>query len=228
MHFSNRLFIFMDWMVSRSSYCVWRDTVCLFLAQLKINIPQSFSEVGLLFFVMGKTKVKKSEEIEALADAFSDAKGVVFANFSGLTVKDATAFRRICKAAGVRYYVAKKTLLKLALEQAGGEGYDPRNLPGGIAALFGPDEVAAAKLVKDFAIEHPAVTFAGGMMFAAANWVAMSKAEVTALASVPSRQELLSQLVGVMIAPVRDTVGVLHGTLRGFVNVMDAVAKSKA
>ena len=179
---------------------------------------------------MGKTRAEKVVAIEKIEQALAGAKGVAFVNFAGLTVKEVTELRRQCRAAGVAYFVAKKTLLKLAFERAGTTGsMNPRELPGGIAAVFGTsDEISAAKLVNGFAKDHPAVQFVGGLLPEGTAWKFLSAAEVTLLAKLPGRQELLAQFVGTVANPLRGFVGVLAGTMRSFVQVLEAVRQAKA
>lgn len=178
---------------------------------------------------MPKTRVQKSAEVKELTEALQGAKGVVFANFAGLKVKDVTELRRRCRAAGVGYFVAKKTLLKVAMEQANASAVNPREIEGGIAMVFGrEDELAAAKAVKDFAADHPALKFVGGLMPEASGWRFLNTTEIIALSKLSGRQELLGSLVGTIANPLRGMVGVLAGNLRGLVQVLNAIsAKEK-
>src|SRR3989344_1571040 len=91
---------------------------------------------------MAISKDKKRAIVAKLADAFKEASSVVFVGFSKLTVKDASAMRKTLKDADVRYYVAKKTLLRLALKQQGYEGQVPE-LPGEIAVAWTTEDVTA-------------------------------------------------------------------------------------
>ncbi|MBI4065705.1 50S ribosomal protein L10 [Candidatus Kaiserbacteria bacterium] len=91
---------------------------------------------------MAITKDKKRAIVAKLADAFKEASSVVFVGFSKLTVKDASRVRKELAEAGVRYYVAKKTLIRLALKQKGYEGEVPE-LPGEVAVAWTTDDITA-------------------------------------------------------------------------------------
>ena len=176
---------------------------------------------------MAKTRGQKVKEIEALIRAFDGAKGVVFANFVGLSVKSATALRRKCREAGVKYSVAKKTILGLALERAGVKNVKSRELEGGVAVVFGySDEVAAAKLLHGFAAENPQIEFVGGLLPGETGWKFMDKIAVKAMAVLPTKQQLLQQVVNVINAPTSNFVNVLCGNIRGLIQVLKASAEA--
>ncbi|KKU48320.1 50S ribosomal protein L10 [Candidatus Uhrbacteria bacterium RIFCSPLOWO2_12_FULL_46_10] len=178
---------------------------------------------------MSKTKAAKAATIETLTNALRSAKGVAFVNFVGLTVKDATALRRRCRAAGIKYLVAKKTLLELAFKKEGIDSVNPRELSGGIAAVFGSeDEISAAKTINDFGVDHQGLKFVGGLMPESSGWRFLTAAEVDALAKLPGRQALVAELVGTMLSPVRGLVGALAGNTRSLVQVLRAIQESRA
>ncbi|MFA5954542.1 MAG: 50S ribosomal protein L10 [Patescibacteria group bacterium] len=177
---------------------------------------------------MAKSRKTKKEEIQALIDASQGAKGIVFASFAGLSVAAVSDLRRRCSKAGVHYIVSKKTLLKIAFERAGIDAIDPKTLSGGIATVFGGDEVVAAKLLHDFAKDHEALQFVGGLLPKGAGWEVIVADQVKQLAKLPSKQELIGQLVGMLAAPMRGFVTVLSGPSRAFVQVLAAIQESKA
>ncbi len=174
---------------------------------------------------MAKTKEQKKKTLEALEDKFSRIKAAVFVNFAGLKVKDATALRNILRKEKVDYMVAKKTLLKLALEKAGYKDVDPKKFEGNVGVAFGyDDEVMPAKLLNQFRAQHEAVKFIGGLL----EKKYIDAAKILELASVPGKQELLAKLVGSINAPVSGLVNVLVGNLRGFIQVLKAMSEKKA
>ena len=91
-------------------------------------------------------------------------------------------------------------------------------------SLSNADEVSAAKIIDIFAKTNPNVKMLGGTL---GNQV-MTAAEVKALAKVPSKEQLLGQLVGTLNAPISGFVNVLAGNLRGLVQVLNAVKEQKA
>lgn len=173
---------------------------------------------------MSKTKQQKIETVEALGKGFKDSKSVVFANFQGLSVAEVDELRGACRAENIQVLVAKKTLVKRACEEAGYE-VDPKTFEGGIVTFFSvDDEVAPARVVNDFAKKHSVVSIFGGVLenkFIDASYVSN-------LATLPSKQELLGQLVGSLNAPVSGFVNVLAGNLRGLVSVLNNIKEAKA
>jgi len=113
---------------------------------------------------MAISKDKKRAIVAKLTDAFKEASSVVFVGFTKLTVKDASAMRKTLKAADVRYYVAKKTLLRLALKERDYEGQAP-DLPGEVAVAWTTSDVTApARGVYDFGTKlKGALTLLGGV-----------------------------------------------------------------
>lgn len=170
------------------------------------------------------TKNQKHELVKGLTEQIKQAKSAVFVDFKGLKVKDATLLKKELRAAGVKYAVVRKTLLDIALEEAGIKA-DVKDIEGQIAiSLSMEDEVAGAKIISKFAKGNENLKMMGGVL----GTQVMSAAEVKALANVPSKEELLAKLVGTLNAPVSGFVNVLAGNLRGLVQVLNAVKEQKA
>jgi large subunit ribosomal protein L10 len=91
---------------------------------------------------MAISKDKKRAIIAKLTDAFKEASAVAFVTFTKLTVKDVSHVRKELAASGVRYYVAKKTLIRKALEQGGFTGEIPE-MPGEVAVAWTTDDITA-------------------------------------------------------------------------------------
>ncbi len=173
---------------------------------------------------MAKTKQEKQEIMQELADAFGKSTSVVFANFSGLPVKEAEALRKQARAGQIGIMVAKKTLLEKATTDAGLTDVSPRSFGGEVLTLFGyGDEVAPARLLHKFGKTHSMVKMIGGIL----ERHFVSAAKIKELALLPSKQELLAKLVGSMNAPVSGFVNVLAGNLRGLVRVLDGIRANK-
>jgi large subunit ribosomal protein L10 len=173
---------------------------------------------------MAKTRQQKQDSLTMLASELSSAKGVVFANFQGLKVKESEELRKLCRAENIVYAATKKTLLARVLKDAGIDT-DANSFSGGVAAVFAKsDEVSAARVVADFAKTHNVVTIFGGVL----EGKFITDKSVKSLAKLPSKQQLLGQLVGTLNAPVSGFVNVLAGNLRGLVNVLNAVKDKQA
>lgn len=174
---------------------------------------------------MQQTKQQKEALIAEVAEKIKDSKALVFANFKGVTVKNVTLIRQELRKSGSSWQVLKKTLLNLALKDAGVE-VDARALDGQVGVAFSHDEVAAAKVIADFQKANKDVTFSieGGAL----GKKALSVAEVKALAKLPSQDELRAQLVGTLQAPIASFVRVLGGNLSGLVQVLKAIEGKKS
>ena len=149
---------------------------------------------------MAISKDKKSEILAKLTSAFKEASSIAFVSFSKLTVKDASRVRKELSDAGVRYYVAKKTLIRLALKQKGYEGEVPE-LPGEVAIAWtagDADTTAPARGVYDLGKKlKGAIALVGGVfegMFADA-------AKMTEIALIPSLGVLRGMFANIINSP---------------------------
>jgi len=173
---------------------------------------------------MAKTRVQKQKTLDSLADGIKNAKSVVFANFQGLKVKETEELRGLCRKQNVTYMASKKTLVQKAMKDAGLDT-DIKSFGGGVSALFGKeDEVAPAQLIAQFARTHEVVTLFGGIL----EGKFIDAAKVKELSALPSKQQLLGQLVGTLNAPISGFVNVLAGNLRNLVGVLNNIKQSKA
>lgn len=170
-----------------------------------------------------QTRQQKKEIVKEIAEKLRNSKAVVFSDFKGLMVKDMAALRKELRASGVELKVLKKTLINVALKDAGIE-MDARKIEGQIAlAVSSLDEVAAAKIIAKAAKANENLKIVGGIL----GVKELSAEEVNALAKLPSKEELLGKLVGTLNAPVSGFVNVLAGNLRGLVNVLKAISDAK-
>jgi len=173
---------------------------------------------------MAKTRQQKQESVQTLVDALKNAKSAVFANFQGLKVSESEELRGLCREQNIDYTATKKTLMKKAFDEAGFD-VDTKAFQGGIAAVFGrEDEVAPAQVIANFAKDHEVVEIFGGIL----EGEFIDSAKVKELSKLPSKQQLLGQLVGTLNAPVSGFVNVLAGNMRGLVNVLNGIKESKA
>lgn len=171
------------------------------------------------------TRNQKHELVKELTEKIKAAKSAVFVDFKGLKVKDVTTLKRTLRASDVQYVVVRKTLIDIALKNAGIEGADIAGMEGQIAlSLSNADEVSGAKIIDEFAKTNENLKVLGGTL---GNQL-MDAAQVKALAKIPSKEQLLGQLVGTLNAPVSGFVNVLAGNLRGLVQVLNAVKEQKA
>ena len=163
---------------------------------------------------MAISKNKKSEILAKLGSAFKEASSVAFVGFSKLTVKDASALRTELKKSGVKYFVAKKTLIKRALSDRGFSGTLPE-LPGEVAVAWTTeDAMAPARDVYSFGKKlKGALVLLGGVFENAFS----DKGQMTALATIPSMLVLRGMFVNVINSPIQ-----------GIVVALDKIAAKKA
>jgi large subunit ribosomal protein L10 len=174
---------------------------------------------------MPKNKEQKKEIVRDLDEKIKKSKSIVFATFDALGVKDNEELRNNLKKENGEYYVSKKTLLDLAFKNNKISDIDIKVLPGKVATIFAyEDEVSPAKVVFNFKKSNEGkIEFVGGVL----DGKSISKEEVENLATLPSKQELYSKVVGSLNAPVSGFVNVLAGNIRGLVNVLKAISDNK-
>ena len=148
---------------------------------------------------MAISKDKKQSIVASFKDMLADAQSVAFVQFNKLTVKEANELRRSLRAAGVSYKVGKKTLIKRVLDDMGIAGELPV-LEGEIAVAASADALAAAREVFEFQKTHKDVVSLVGGVFEGAY---KDKPAMLAIATIPSREVLLSQIAFLLKSPMQ-------------------------
>jgi large subunit ribosomal protein L10 len=170
---------------------------------------------------MSVARTQKEEILNELQIGLKTAKIVIFVNFHGMGVAVSTKLRKLLREAGVKYVVAKKTLIKKALGITNIKGEIP-NLEGEIAIAFSDkDSIELTKILEKFAKENKILQFAGGVY---ENGY-ISPSLVKELANIPSREILLGKLVYVISSPQRGLVVTLNGVIRNLVGVLSQIKK---
>jgi len=173
---------------------------------------------------MPKTRSQKEEILVKTQERLQRAKSVVLVNISGVKVDQVEAIRDDLFKHGLQLQIAKNNLLKIALKEQNIEM--PAELldqPLGLIFAY-DDQVAAAKSVAPFVKEIEALEIVGGLV----DQAFVTPSQVSALATLPSRDQLLGQLVGTLSAPLSGMVNVLAGNLRGLVQVLSQIQQAKA
>jgi large subunit ribosomal protein L10 len=165
---------------------------------------------------------QKEAVIGEISEKLSDAQSVVLAEYRGLTVGEMTQLRVNARSSGVYLRVLKNTLAKLAVKGTPFEGLSG-DMVGPLAYGISSDPVAAAKVLSDFSKTNDKFLIKVGAM---PNQV-MSAADVSVLAKMPSRDELLSKLLGTMQAPIAKFVQTLNEVPTKFVRGVAAVKDLK-
>jgi large subunit ribosomal protein L10 len=148
---------------------------------------------------MAISREKKGEIVTKLTHAIKDATSLVFVNFHGLKVSDATAMRRALKSEGVSYAVTKKTLTKRVLDAEKFEGAQPE-LTGELAMAWADDLIAPARGVYGFQKKFPeGVKILGGVF----EGRYMSKSEIEGVATIPTTPVLRGMFVNIINSPIQ-------------------------
>ena len=171
---------------------------------------------------MGLSLEQKQEVVAEVGAEIAKAQAVVIAEYRSLTVADMTDLRRKARNAGVYLRVVKNTLARRAVADTPFQGL-AEQMSGPLAYGISTDPVAAARVLSDYAKTNDKLKIRGGGM---ANQV-MSAQDVVRLASMPSREQLLAQLMGTMLAPVAKFVQTLNEVPGKFVRTLAAVRESR-
>jgi len=165
---------------------------------------------------------QKQAVVSEVAKQVSGAQAIVMAENRGMPVAAMTQLRAKARASGIYLRVLKNTLVRRAVVDT---PFAPLadKMVGPLAYGIGPDPVAVAKVLSDFAKGNDRFVIAGGAM----PGQVMSAKEITALAALPSREELIAKLLGTMQAPIAKLVRTMNEVPGKFVRTLDAVRASK-
>ena len=165
----------------------------------------------------------KKVVVQEITDKIKASKSVVLVDYNKLTVAEVSDLRNKCKQAGCEYKVYKNTLVRKALNDLGYKDFDG-DLNGPTAVTFGADETSAAKLMVQAAKDYENKVV---IKSAFVDNAYVDKAGVKALASMPSREELVAKMLGSMQAPLSNFAGVLNNLVAGIVRVLNGIAQQK-
>lgn len=172
---------------------------------------------------MAITRDKKNTLVAEMSDVLQDAKMTVFAQYQGLSVADVQELRAAAREAGVTIKVIKNRLVRVAL--ASNDVYkdtDTSALTGQLLyAISTTDEVAPAQVLDKFAKTHPALVFVGAFSGEGAT---LSATDVKALAGLPSKNQLIGEVVAQLLSPVHDVTNALSGNLHALLDGVSAKA----
>jgi large subunit ribosomal protein L10 len=166
-------------------------------------------------------KIGKAETVESLKAAIAAQRGVVVAEYRGLKVLEITSLRKKLRAIDAELRVVKNTLIRRAAEGTPFGELSAHFTGPTVVAFAHGDPVAMAKVMKEFAAASPKVTLRAGFV----EGRVLSAKDVQILASIPSREVLLSRLVGGLASPITRLVQALSGPPRKLVYVLESVRK---
>ncbi|HTL39590.1 MAG TPA: 50S ribosomal protein L10 [Methylomirabilota bacterium] len=161
---------------------------------------------------MAVSKKEKEASLQNITDALKDAKGIVFSEYRGMTVKQLDQVRKNLRKENISYKVVKVTLLKKALAALGIKSDDLKYSGPLAVAISKDEETAPARILKGMVKENPQIVFDGGIF----NNELVGVDMVNKLASIPSKQQLLTQFVYV-----------LSGNVRGLMYALNAIKDKK-
>ena len=173
---------------------------------------------------MALTKEKKQQVVDDVANLLADSKLTVVAAYQGTTVKALQQLRRDAKNDNTQVKVVKNRLVIKAIQQNEAlKDTDTSALKGQLLYAFNTeDEVAPAKALATFAKTNPSLMFVGAIS-PEGNF--MSAEEVTALATLPSKTQLIAGIINTLNGPVNGVMSGLGGNLHG---LLDAIAAKNA
>lgn len=172
---------------------------------------------------MALTKLEKNDVIAEVAELLSTSKMTVVAKFQGTTVKALQSLRKDAKETGTKVKVVKNRLVIKALQQNNTlKGVDVSLLEGMLLYAFNAeDEVAPAQSLNSFAKANPTLEFVGAIT---AEGLFIDADHVKALAGLPSKNQLIAQVVATLLSPIHDVTNALSGNLHA---LLDGIADAK-
>lgn len=163
---------------------------------------------------------KKAAVIAEIKSKLDRADAAVLTEYRGMTVPQIAELRAALRPAGAEYKIYKNTLVQRAADESGVGEQISALLTGPVAVAFvNGDAAAAAKALRDYAKANPTLIVKGGLL----GDRPLTSGDVDALAELPSREQLLSQIAGLFEAPMAQTAGVLSALLRDTVGLIGAL-----
>ena len=187
-----------------------------------VDVPEKSGHLYRSVQTVSLNREEKAVVIEDVAAQVAQAQSIIIAEYRGLDVASATVLRKKARESGVYLRVLKNTLVRRALADTSFQDMSSQ-LVGPLMYAISTDPVAAAKVMSDFAKSNDALVIKGGAM---PNSL-LDVDGVKALATMPSRDELLAKLLGTMQAPVTQFVRTLNEVPTKFARALAAVRDQK-
>jgi len=165
---------------------------------------------------------EKEASVAEMKERLQACSIAIASQYQGITVEEVTQLRAKMRAEGIKFKVYKNTLAARALKELNLEEAT-KFMDGPTIWAFSKDPAAPARILKEFAKNVEKVKVQGGIL----DGKTIDAKKLEALADLPSRHQLLGQLVGVMAAPLQNFVGVMSAVPRNFLGVMSAVKAEK-
>jgi len=166
--------------------------------------------------------LEKQAKVADLKDSINNSAAVLLTDYRGITVAEDTKLRAKLRGCGIKYTVAKNTMIKRACQELGIEGLD-QHLEGPTAIAFADDPVVLSKAFTAFIKEAKKTQIKAGLLGSQA----ISANDVEVLAKMPPKEVLLAQVLGMLQSPLAGFAGVTSGMLRQLVTVTDQLRQQK-
>lgn len=172
---------------------------------------------------MALSKTQKDDVVSEVADLLNTSKMTIVAKYQGTTVKAIQTLRKEAKGNGTKVKVVKNRLAIKAIQQNDTlKDADTSALTGMLLYAFNAeDEVAPAQVLNTFAKANPTIEFVGGIT---AEGKFITASDVKALADLPSKPQLIAQVVATLLSPVNDVTNALSGNLHALLDGVEAKA----
>ena len=172
---------------------------------------------------MALSKPQKNDVVSEISDLLADSKMTVVARYQGTTVKALQALRREARANGTKVKVVKNRLVIKAVQANDTlKEADTSELQGMLLYAFNAeDEVAPAQVLNTFAKKNPTLEFVGALT---GEGKFIGSDDVKALANLPSKNELVAQVVATLLSPIHDVTNGLSGNLHALLDGVEAKA----
>jgi large subunit ribosomal protein L10 len=169
-------------------------------------------------------RAEKVAVVDEVRQHLDDADAVILTEYRGLTVKDLAGLRRSLRTNGGEYKIFKNTLVRLAAKQSGLEELDDLLTGPTAIAFVSGDAAAVAKSLRDYSRTNPLLVIKGGVL----GDKVIGPTETAALADLPSREQLLARLAGLMAAPLQQFASLMQALPRNLAYGLVALRDQRA
>lgn len=170
-----------------------------------------------------KTREEKAAEVSQVSEQIGKAGNAFLIDFKGITVPQVTELRKQVRETKSGYVVVKNTLALIALKDSPIIAMKEKFTGPTAIAFNATDAVQLAKALTKFAKDVPAVQFKGALL----NGIVVPASQIQTIATLPSREELVSKLLFLLQSPMRGLATVLQANITKLAVVIDQIAKQK-
>ncbi|MDQ1266991.1 MAG: large subunit ribosomal protein [Bacteroidota bacterium] len=171
------------------------------------------------------TKEKKRQIVAELIEKLKNTTGLYVYDFAKMTVADTIAFRKLLKDKGFEARVAKNTLIKRAIDEVGGFDIPAKNMFGQSGLIFSyTDPVAPAKIFRQYIEKRETPVLKAAVIEGSF----YDGSQLKQLAELPTREEMISSIIGSIAAPISGIVGSVGAVMRDIAYLVEEVAKKQA